>query len=91
VYIVGQFNDYQLSDPMVWDESLQRFRTSLLLKQGLYDYHYIFADSSGKRDDAQFDGSYFETENEYQALFYYRRPGSRWDELLGFSELASKR
>lgn len=91
VYVVGQFNDYQLIDRLDWNESLGRFQITLKLKQGLYDYHYVFVDKDGKRDDVLFDGSYFETENEYQLMFYYRRPGSRWDELLGYSELSTRK
>jgi hypothetical protein len=42
-----------------------------------------------KVDDVIFDGSYFETENNYQIFFYYRKPGSRWQELIGYSQINS--
>ncbi len=92
VYIVGGFNSYQISDQykMTYDPELKHFQTSLILKQGLYDYHYVWVDHKGL-DDTVFDGSYFEAENSYQILVYYRRLGSRWDELVGFNTVNSLR
>ncbi|MGB4399882.1 MAG: DUF5103 domain-containing protein [Daejeonella sp.] len=87
-YVVGQFNNYQLRDKMAFDDISKRFRGSIFVKQGVFDYHYIWVSKDGKtRDDVVFDGSHFQTENDYQIYFYYRRPGSRWDELVGFTEL----
>lgn len=89
-YIVGAFNSYQLSDEykMDYDPELKRFQATTLLKQGLYGYHYVWVDNKGLNDTA-FDGSYFETENNYQILVYYRRLGSRWDEFVGFTTVNS--
>lgn len=87
-YVVGQFNNYQLRDKMAFDDISKRFRGSIFVKQGVFDYHYIWVSKDGKtRDDVVFDGSHFQTENDYQIYFYYRRPGSRWDELVGFTEI----
>lgn len=87
-YVVGKFNDYLLSDKLSFNESSNRFHGSIFVKQGVFDYHYIWVSSDGKtRDDIVFDGSHFETENDYQIFFYYRKPGSRWDELIGFNQI----
>lgn len=87
-YVVGQFNDYKLSDKLIYDEVNKRFRGVIFVKQGLIDYHYIWVSDDGKtRDDVIFDGSHYETENDYQIFFYYRKPGSRWDELIGFTQI----
>lgn len=87
-FVVGQFNDYRLSDPLIYDEINKRFKGKIFIKQGLTDYHYIWATEHDKiRDDVAFDGSHYETENNYQVFFYYRKPGGRWDELLGFSQM----
>ena len=87
-YVVGQFNDYKLTDKMTFDETSNRFRGSIFVKQGVFDYHYIWVSNDEKtRDDVVFDGSHFQTENDYQIFFYYRKPGSRWDELIGFTEI----
>ena len=87
-FVVGHFNDFRLSDPLIYDEISKRFKGKIFVKQGLTDYHYIWATENDKiRDDVAFDGSHFETENNYQIFFYYRKPGGRWDELLGFSQM----
>lgn len=89
-YVVGQFNDYRLIDRLSFDDISNRFRGTIFVKQGVLDYHYIWVSKDGKtRDDVVFDGSHFETENDYQIFFYYRRPGARWDELLGFTQINS--
>jgi len=87
VYIVGSFNDYVINpaSKLDYDNTSGRFYTNLLLKQGVYDYGYVWVDArTGKPDDTILEGSHFETENDYQLLVYYRPPGARWDELVGY-------
>jgi hypothetical protein len=87
-YVVGQFNDYRLTDKLTFDDISNRFRGSIFVKQGVFDYHYIWVSNDGKtRDDVVFDGSHFQTENDYQIFFYFRKPGTRWDELIGFTQV----
>jgi hypothetical protein len=90
-YIVGQFNDYKQDDrsKMAYDAAGNRFMASLLLKQGVYDYTYVWVDKAGKTDDTALEGSHFETENDYQLLVYYHPPGARWEELVGYRPLNS--
>jgi hypothetical protein len=91
-YVVGQFNDYRLTDKMEYDEDRHRFTGMIFVKQGLTDYHYIWISEDGKtRDDVIFDGSHFETENNYQIFFYYRKPGGRWEELIGYNQINTVR
>ncbi|MGV8878189.1 MAG: DUF5103 domain-containing protein [Sphingobacteriaceae bacterium] len=90
VYILGKFNNYQINaqSKMHFDETKGRFHTNLFLKQGIYDYHYVTANPSiSKVNNDALDGSYFETENNYQLMVYYRRPGARWEELVGYRQL----
>lgn len=89
-YIVGRFNDYKLDDnsKMHFDATAGKFITSQLLKQGVYDYTYVWVDKAiGKADNTALEGSHFETENDYQLLVYYHPPGARWDELAGYQLL----
>jgi len=85
-YIVGQFNAYKIDDnsKMNFDAVNNRFAASILLKQGVYDYTYVWVDKAGKQDDTALEGSFFQTENNYQLLVYYRPAGARWDELAGY-------
>lgn len=89
-YIVGRFNDYQLNEQskMQFDSGRGRFYTDLFLKQGVYDYEYIWVPNSSKTpDEVTFEGSYYETENNYQILVYFKRPGARYEELVGYTQL----
>jgi hypothetical protein len=87
-YIVGRFNDYKLDDnsKLVFDTGGSgKYFINLFLKQGVYDYEYVWLDkATGKADDIALEGSHFETENDYQVLVYYRPAGARWDELVGY-------
>ena len=59
-----------------------------LLKQGYYSYAYATRDLRNKeaKSNAAFtEGNYWETENEYTVLVYYRSFGGRHDELVGYS------
>jgi len=90
-YVVGRFNDYKLDDrsKMNYDAAGNKFVASILLKQGVYDYTYIWVDKAGKPDDIALEGSHFETENDYQVLVYYHSVSARWEELVGYRLLNS--
>jgi len=86
-YIVGKFNDYKTDDrsKLNFDAISGKFVTSQFLKQGVYDYEYVWVDkANGQSDNIALEGSHFETENDYQLLVYYHPPGARWDELVGY-------
>ena len=87
VYVVGAFNGYQRneSNKLVYDASQQQWQGTLLLKQGLYDYEYVYVSPTGEVNTTFSSGNHFETNNTYQVLIYNRRPGTTWDELVGFS------
>lgn len=90
IYIVGAFNSYQISDEykLEYNNDLKHYQIALFLKQGVYDYRYVWIDTKEK-DTTLFEGSYYEAENNYQTLVYYRQAGGRWDELLGFNTISS--
>lgn len=91
-YVIGRFNNFALNETsrLTFDASRKRFYGNIFLKQGLYDYKYLWLDkTTGKTDQAIFEGSYFETENTYQVLAYYKKPGSRWEELIGYSSVSN--
>ncbi|CAN5278633.1 DUF5103 domain-containing protein [soil metagenome] len=88
VYIAGRFNDYKLDErSKMTNDANGKFYINLLLKQGVYDYQYVWVDKAGKADYTALEGSHFETENDYQVLVYYRPPGARWEELVGYQVL----
>jgi hypothetical protein len=91
-YIVGKFNDYKLDDRSKLDyDDKGKFFTHLFLKQGVYDYEYVWVDNNTKKPDyIALEGSYFDTENRYQILVYYKPPTARWEELVGFEVVSTK-
>lgn len=91
-FIVGKFNSFQTNEQnqLIYDPEQKQFHGTLLLKQGLYNYQYIWMTSREGQtvaDTEAFEGSYYQTQNHYQIFFYYRRPGSRWEELVGYKEI----
>ena len=90
-YIVGRFNDYKPDErsKMSYDAAGNKFVASILLKQGVYDYSYVWVNKAGKADDIALEGTHFETENDYQVLVYYRSVSGRWEELVGYRLLNS--
>lgn len=87
IYVVGGFNNYVMdeSSKMSYDSTSQCYHTNLELKQGLYDYKYFYKDAQTRQVDVTaYEGSFFETTNDYQVFVYYKRPGSRWEELIGY-------
>jgi len=93
IYITGKFNNYELGEAnkLVFDAQRNRYTAIIKLKQGVYDYQYTWLNpATGKPDSQPLEGSFFETENEYQMLVYYRPPGSRWEELVGYKLVSKK-
>ena len=90
VYMVGQFNNYRMdeSSKLQYDPAKNRYYIQLLLKQGVYDYAYVWVpNDTHKPDNTYFEGSHYETENTYQVLVYYHPAGARWTELVGYQVL----
>ncbi len=65
---------------MNYDATRQQYSLSLLQKQGYYNYQYILA--NGKI--APSEGNFFQTENCYQVLVYYKGAGERTWRLVGY-------
>lgn len=89
VFVNGVWTNDQLAAPykMQFDEGAQCYRLSLLLKQGYYSYQYVWQQSNGQIATVPSEGSFYQTENRYQALIYYRKLGERADRLVGFAEI----
>ncbi len=87
VYVTGAFSDWAARDwnKMKFNMENGRFEAVLLLKQGMYDYCYASKDSkTGKLDPGLFEGSHYETANEYAVMVYYHDRHSRYDRLMSY-------
>jgi hypothetical protein len=92
VYIAGALTNWQFTpmNRMEYDHELLAYRGTLLLKQGIYNYRYIFLPEDGDTFDiSEIEGSHFQTRNEYLILFYHRDQGDRHDRLVGHQVIHS--
>jgi hypothetical protein len=93
IYLFGEFTDWKMlrEYQLFWDPTRQAYRCQALLKQGYYNYAYAIDDNAQKAhaDLTFFEGSHWQTENEYQVLVYHREIGSRYDRLVGFGNFSS--
>lgn len=89
VYVSGWWSGQTFNPDckMEYDDSHQYYHAAILLKQGYYSYEFVQKDGLMQRTM----GSFFETENEYEVLVYYRQQGSRYDRLAGYSIMHNAR
>ena len=85
IYVVGDFNNYQISDMylMEYNSRYNLFELVLKLKQGFYNYKYIAVNQEKKIIHGEISGNFDETENEYNVIVYYRNYGERFDRVVG--------
>lgn len=72
---------------MQYDNLAQLYTTTLPLKQGYYSYQYLWLRNDGTTAPVPSEGNFYQTENQYQALVYYRPIGGRTDRLVGFGQI----
>jgi hypothetical protein len=91
VYVFGALSAWQLQPQfkLTYDPATQVYAGKALLKQGYYNYYYaVQAPGAAAGDETYFEGSYQQTENQYDILVYYRPPGSRTDLLIGYTKVS---
>ena len=71
---------------MVYNPEAEVYQTSFKLKQGFYNYKYVVVDDKGTLDEGAISGNFYQTENNYKVLVYYRDLGARFDRLIGLGE-----
>lgn len=94
VYIDGELTNhiYDSNSLMQYNEETQQYEKVLLLKQGSYNYMYVFVpDGSTEATLAPTEGNYYETVNEYVVKVYHRPSGARYDRLIGVAVCHSGR
>ena len=91
LYVYGNYNNYALDNynQMAYDDTNKLYYTSFKLKQGFYNYKYVVVNRDGSLDEGRIGGNFWQTENNYKVLVYYRDLGARYDRIVGFNELSS--
>ena len=89
VYVSGWWSGQTFNPDckMEYDDINQEYHAAILLKQGYYSYEFVQQDGLTARTM----GSFYETENEYQVLVYYRGQGARYDRLVAYNTMHNAR
>ncbi len=93
VNVFGSLSNWNAnkSNEMTYNFETGDYELSMLLKQGYYNYMYVYVpDGAQKADHTNIEGSFWETENDYQIFVYYRDLAGRYDRLVGYRLLNSR-
>lgn len=86
IYVTGMFNNYSLSPEYKMDFNAEKgiYEKAVLIKQGYTNYQYQVADDRGNVDAEKApDGNFWQTENDYTILVYYRQNTDRYERVIG--------
>ena len=72
---------------MVFDPADRSYNAVVLQKQGYYNYRFLMLDAAGQPHVVPEEGSFYQTENRYQAYVYYRPSGGRYWQLAAYREI----
>jgi hypothetical protein len=87
VYVTGAFTDWKLTEDfeLKWSEKNKLYTCRTLLKQGYYNYKYVYVpDYNQKPDEVYFEGTSNLAGNTYEIIAYYRPVGGRTDLIIGY-------
>jgi hypothetical protein len=90
VHVFGALTNWTANEAtaMSWNAEQKEYELTLLLKQGYYNYEYVYVpQGTSKADETVLEGSHYETENDYQIFVYYKSLSGRYEQLVGFTQL----
>ncbi len=90
VYVFGQLTDWNIlpEAKLHYNETYKFWETAFLIKQGMYNYQYVYVPHNSNVVDATYiEGSHYETHNDYTIYVYFREEGTSYDRLIGVSYL----
>lgn len=90
VYLNGQLcnNVFDEKSQMDFNTQTQQYEKSLLLKQGSYNYQYLFVPTGQTAGETgPIEGNYYQTENEYSVYVYFHPMTARYDRLIGVATI----
>lgn len=86
MYVSGALSNWSFdsNNVMSYNTEQKAYECVMLLKQGWYNYEYVFRkDGSDDSVATFFEGSHYETENDYTVIVYCRNPRERYDRVIG--------
>ncbi len=92
VYLYGGLTDWSLKEEykLKYDRRIGCYETSLLLKQGYYNYTYLFlSKENGRTIIENVDGDFYQTTQDYFIFVYLYDYNFGYDRLLGMQKLTT--
>lgn len=75
---------------MQFNEATGYYEASVKLKQGYYSYQYLLMKQDGTTVPVPSEGNFYQAENHYQALIYFKGSGERTQRLVGYGVMRIK-
>ena len=94
IYVFGALSNWKYSNEnkMHYNKVLSQYEATLYVKQGYYNYEYVYLKDDEKTgDESRVEGSHYETENDYAIYVYYKPLSSNYDQLIGIKRVNSIR
>jgi len=92
IYVFGALTDWKYSNEnkMYYNKILSQYEATLYIKQGYYNYEYVYLkDNEKSGDESYIEGTHYETENDYAIYVYHKPLSSNYDQLIGMKRLNS--
>ena len=92
LYIMGAFTNWDATElnRMVYNEKRKAYELELEVKQGYYNYMIGYKEQADEEIDFNLiEGYFFDSENDYTILVYYRPFGERHDAIIGVKNINS--
>jgi hypothetical protein len=85
VYVYGAFNNFKTEEEnkLSYNFADNSYQGQILLKQGFYNYTFATVNENKTVDTNQINGTFFQTENEYTVIAYYKPFGGLYDRVIG--------
>jgi hypothetical protein len=86
IYVTGMFNNYALTteNKLEYNPEKAIYEKAILIKQGFTNFEYLAVKPNGSIDSENaIDGNFFQTENEYTVLVYYKEDTDRYTRIIG--------
>lgn len=90
LYIFGGLTDWKIIEEAKLKQNTKTalWETSLMLKQGFYNYQYVLYNPLNNTiDETYIEGSHWEARNKYTIFVYLQEEGTIYDKLIGTLEL----
>lgn len=90
VYLNGELYNNVLDEKskMEYNSQTGQYEKSVLLKQGNYNYQYLFVPTGQTiGETGPIEGNYYQAENEYSIYVYFHPMAARYDRLIGVTSI----